>query len=265
LKITEIDFILSTFNKDLYLFLRTLKKHKNLNMKRIFLSFIFISLLISANAQNIQLHYDMGEGRKFFTTTVEMFKPDKFGSTFFFIDMDYGSGGAEGVSLAYWEIARVIKPANLPVGFHAEYNGGMGQFFVDQTALAYTIHGAWLAGLDYSWNAADFSKGFSVKPLYKYIRGKHDAAYQLTGVWYYHFAGNKLSFTGFADFWREDMIHNFATPQQETTKFVLLAEPQLWYNFNPNFAVGSEMEFSNNFGGMKGFNVMPTIGAKVTF
>ncbi len=233
-------------------------------MKRFLLLFVFVITLISVEAQNVQLHYDMGEGRGFFTTTVEMFKPDKFGNTFFFIDMDYGSGGAEGVSLAYWEIARVFKPESSPVGFHAEYNGGMGQFFVDETALAYSINGAWLAGLDYSWNSADFSKGFSIKPLYKYIRGKHNASFQLTGVWYYNFANNKLSFTGFADLWREDF--SFAVGENvEATKYVFLSEPQLWYNFNKNFAVGSEVELSANFGGLKGFNVMPTIGAKVTF
>ncbi len=233
-------------------------------MKRFILLSVFAVILFSVNAQNIQLHYDMGENRGFFTTTVEMFKPDKYGSTFFFIDMDYGSGGVEGVSLAYWEIARVIKPGDSPLGFHGEYNGGMGQFFANETALAYSINSAWLGGLDYSWNAPDFSKGISIKPLYKYIRGKHDASFQLTGVWYYHFAGNKFSFTGFADFWREDFI--FETDENiERTKYVLLAEPQLWYNYNAHFAVGTEVEFSSNFGGMKGFNVMPTIGAKVTF
>lgn len=49
-----------------------------------------MTLLLSsfgALAQNIQLHYDLG--RKGITSTVEMFKPDKGGSTFFFVDLDY--------------------------------------------------------------------------------------------------------------------------------------------------------------------------------
>lgn len=233
-------------------------------MKRVLLVLFFATVFISAKTQNVQLHYDMGKGRSFFTTTVEMFKPDRLGNTFFFIDMDYGSGGVEGVSLAYWEIARVIKPAQLPVGFHLEYNGGMGQFFANEMAHGYSINGAWLAGFDYSWNSPDFSKGFSLKPLYKYIRGKHDASFQLTGVWFYHFANGKLTFNGFADFWREDFIFS-ANGSTETTKFVFLSEPQLWYNFNKHFAAGSEIELSSNFGGLKGFNIMPTIGVKATF
>lgn len=40
-----------------------------------------------SSAQNVQAHYDFG--RKSATTTVEMFRPDGGGSTFFFVDMDY--------------------------------------------------------------------------------------------------------------------------------------------------------------------------------
>ena len=59
--------------------------------------------LYEANAQNVQLHYDMGRGCT--TSTVEMFKADDGGSTFFFVDMDYNPK----VSGAYWEIARELK------------------------------------------------------------------------------------------------------------------------------------------------------------
>ena len=59
-------------------------------------------------AQNLQLHYDFWKGRQYLTSTVEMFKPDKHGSTFFFVDMDYDLSDAK-VKLAYWEIARDLK------------------------------------------------------------------------------------------------------------------------------------------------------------
>lgn len=211
-------------------------------------------------AQNVQLHRDFGKDRDYFTSTVEMFKPDKWGNTFFFIDMNYSDGDVEGVSLAYWEIARVINLGKLPLGFHAEYDGGFGQWKVDSLGGAYQINDAWLAGFDYSWNNQDFSKGISIKALYKYIDGKHDASFQLTAVWYAHFFNRKLSFTGFADFWKEDNI--FGTNE---TDFVFLTEPQLWYNPFEHFSIGSEIEISNNFGGMEGFNVMPTLAVKWTF
>ena len=34
---------------------------------------------------------------------------------------------------------------------------------------------------------------------------------------------------------------------------------------NINLSLGGEVELSNNFGGMDGFNVMPALGAKWTF
>ena len=86
-------------------------------MKRIFSTFCLCVLLAAVSglrAQNIQLHYDFGrslydkdlKGRPLFTSTVEKFQPDAWGSTFFFIDMDYTS---EGVASAYWEISRELK------------------------------------------------------------------------------------------------------------------------------------------------------------
>ncbi len=215
-------------------------------------------------SQNIQLHYDFGKGRKYLTSTVEMFKPDKYGSTFFFIDMDYNPGGTEGIGLAYWEIARAIRFWEKPVAFHIEYNGGLGQINESPQSLAYTINDCWLGGFEFSMDSKDFSKGFTLQTLYKYIRGKQNASFQLTGVWYLNFAKNKFSFTGFADFWREDMTFQISPGSTETTHFIFLAEPQIWYNFTKYLAAGSEVELSNNCVG-KGFRIMPTLGMKATF
>lgn len=81
---------------------------------------------------------------------------------------------------------------------------------------------------------------------------------------------NKVTFSGFADFWREDNVFQIGEttsgdPIFETTKFVFLTEPQLWYNFNKNFAAGGEVEIASNFAGHKGFKVCPTVALKYTF
>jgi hypothetical protein len=229
-------------------------------MKKVLLLLMMLVSGIVLNAQNIQTHYDMGEGRGYLTTTVEMFKPDKTGNTFFFIDFDYGSGGIENSpALAYFEIARCFKLGKSPFSWHAEYNGGFGQFKAGTSAGAYSISNAWLTGLDYSWNAGDFSRGFSLKALYKNIANTADdkpSSFQLTGVWYVNFAKGKMSFTGFADLWKEKSANG---------SMIFLSEPQLWYNASKNFALGTEVELSNNFGGMDGFKMMPTLGAKYTF
>ena len=80
-------------------------------MRRLFVLAALLAIVCYGKAQNVQLHYDFGrslydkdlQGRPLFTSTVEKFHPDTWGSTYFFVDMDYTS---EGVSSAYWEIAR---------------------------------------------------------------------------------------------------------------------------------------------------------------
>lgn len=234
-------------------------------MKKLFTFPILLVIVASLQAQNLQVHYDFGKTRKLVTSTVEMFKPDKWGSTFFFIDMNYDAYNGKTVSLAYWEIARGIKLGKSPFAAHVEYNGGFGQFHSTPFNGAYAINDAWLAGLDYNINDVDFTRGITFQVLYKYIRDKQDASFQLTAVWYLHMLNKKLTFDGFADFWREDntFINNNETVDK--TKYVFLTEPQIWFNATENLSLGSEIEISSNFSGNKGFMVNPTLAGKWKF
>lgn len=225
------------------------------------------SLLLTCTlqAQNIQLHYDFGEDRDYLTSTVEMFRPDAYGSTFFFVDMNYDANGIKGVSESYFEITRSITlDKDLPIGLHVEYNGGEGQFAnAEKEPQAYTISDAYLAGLDFIWNAEDFSKGVTLQTLYKYIRDLEQDSFQITLVWYCHLMEGKVTFNGFADFWGEDVDFNF--DGQVDDDVIFLAEPQIWYNLTDNWAVGSEIEFAYNFAGTEGWKVCPTAAVKATF
>lgn len=237
-------------------------------MKKPVAIFIMLFFVAALQAQNLQVHYDFGKDREYITTTVEMFKPDKWGSTFFFVDMNYDTKLGKSVSLAYWEIARGINLGKSPFAAHVEYNGGFGQFKATPFNGAFAINDAWLAGVDYNINNADFTKGITFQVLYKYIKDKQDASFQLTTVWYMHMLNKKLSFTGFADFWRED--NTFTTTEGNTvaetkTKYVFLTEPQIWFNFTENLSIGSEIEISSNFGGNEGFMINPTLAGKWKF
>ena len=240
-------------------------------MKKILFLFILFIAASALNAQNVQIHYDMGKDRKYLTSTVEMFKPDKWGSTFFFIDMDYGVGDVQGVSLGYFEITRGLKFWKCPFELHVEYNGGFGQTKsadvagVPHSNHAYQINDAWLFGGNYTWNTADFSKIFTLQAMYKNIRGKNDMSFQLTGVWTVQMLKNKVTFSGFADFWREDNNFFLNAPLGTETRFVFLSEPQLWFNFTKNFSLGSEVEVASNFALHKGFKACPTLAAKWNF
>lgn len=217
----------------------------------------------AVNAQNIQLHYDFGhsiydelDDRAKLTTTVEMFRADKWGSTFFFVDMDYAHNE---VASAYWEIARELKFWKAPLSIHVEYDGGLNY-----------IKDSYLGGVTYTYNSKDFSKGFSASAMYKYINGNESKSnFQLTGTWYWNFGDGKFSFSGFADFWREK--HTDINGNKHDFSFI--AEPQLWFNLNAlkgvdkdfNLSVGTEWEISSNFALMDGWYWNPTIAFKWTF
>lgn len=222
-------------------------------------------LPISLMAQNLQVMYDFGNGRKNVTSTLEMFKPDKWGDTFFFVDMEFNGGATKQPSLAYMEIARCLKFWDAPFSAHVEYNGGL----LLSGAAGFPINNAYLAGVDYAWHDKAFSKFLNFKVLYKNIQGKNPASFQLTGVWNLNFLKNKLTVSGFADFWREDNM-NFVNAQGDAiiptnTKFVFITEPQIWYNVSKNLSLGGEIEVASNFGAVDGFKVCPALGAKWNF
>ena len=134
-------------------------------MKKIFALFAVAATALPlattrTEAQNIQIHYDIG--REAVTSTVEMFRPDGGGSTFFFIDFDYTPKACG----AYFEISREIcfwQKSRLDwLSAHIEYNGGL-------STSAGSFNNAWLAGATYSGHSEDFSKTWSLTAAYKAI------------------------------------------------------------------------------------------------
>jgi len=234
-------------------------------MKKLVAILIVLFSITALKAQEIQLLYDFNKDHMYLTSTVQMFKPDKWGTTFFFIDMNYDAKNAKTVSLAYWELARAFNLGDSKFAAHVEYNGGLGQYNTSQGYAGYSINNAWLGGLEYNMHNTDFTKGLSLIAMYKYIKDKNDASFQLTTVWFMHMLNKKISFTGFADFWREDNTFFHEDAPSTETKYVFLTQPQIWYNFTSNISLGSEIDFNYNFGGVEGFSLNPTVAAKWTF
>ena len=236
-------------------------------MKKIMTIALMAVAALSANAQNIQLHYDFGRNiysneeadRQKVTATLEQFKADDWGSWYYFFDVDLTSKTTRSI---YTEISREINLSkNLPLAAHVEYDGGLWHAPAIGNG---SYQQAGLAGIAYNGHNADFSKTWSVQALYKQFfksyEGTHSyASFQLTGVWGLNFLDNKMTFSGFIDFWRGEKANNHGC-------LVILSEPQLWYNVNKHFSVGTEVEFSNNFivnyYNDKTFFVNPTLGVK---
>ncbi len=253
-------------------------------MNKILSIAFFLGGIVSASAQNLQLHYDFGksvyrfgpgsqENRPRLTSTVEMFRPDRWGSTFFFVDMNYGSkSGDGGVLGAYWEISRNLRFWEFPVSVHVEYNGGLD--VEGPEGGSGTYDDAWLAGPEWSCASADLSRTFSLAIMYKAIprNMKNVHNFQITAVWSMMFWKNRLTFCGFADFWMENRPWQLTDASgRDGTDFIFMSEPQIWYNFNTikgmedvGLSIGSEVEISSNFVDA-GFFAIPTLAVKWTF
>lgn len=245
-------------------------------MKKILLSVLFgLGLTLGAVAQtNVQVHYDFGRAlysddqasRPHITTTLEHLSADKWGSTFFFVDVCSNSNG---VQSAYTEIARDFKLGNSPITAHVEYNSGL--IHDNEGNWGSEFNNNYLAGFKYTLHSADFSRGISFTPMYKYIQ-KNDSpnSFQFTTVWWYNFCDGAYTFSGFADIWREDTR---GAGEGSICKFI--TEPQFWVNLNKlvdgfemPISIGTEVEISKGFVNMymeDEFYVNPTLAVKWTF
>lgn len=246
-------------------------------MKKIFSLVLLLAATGYVSAQNVQLHYDLGHtfcsdlsNRPSVTTTVEMFKPDGWGNTFLFIDIDYFGDGVAG---AYWEISREFNVTkNKMFAAHVEYDGGVASSQLNDMSTRFQH--AFLAGAAWNWHSSDFSKTFSLQALYKYhFKGQYAynrpfSSFQATAVWGIDFAHGLCTFSGFADFWYDQNVRG---------NWIFLSEPQFWFNLSAlkgwekvKLSLGSEVELSNNFvwdknGRNDRFYAIPTIAAKWTF
>lgn len=253
-------------------------------MKKTLVSVCFAMLAAGVSAQtNLQMYYDFGEGREYITSTLEMFKSDDWGNTFFFVDYDYNfklrdTDGSEYVAApgnTYFEIERRLNfwsgSVLAPLSLQVEYNGGFGSRGL---LNSYPVTSAWLIGADYLFHSADYSNTLNLQVLYKkYKKDTESIPLQFTVVWGMQnlFGLKGLNFAGFAD-----MCGHKTTWLDEDgpkdTDWTLISEPQLWYNVGQHFGcnnlnIGGEVELGYNFSGNpeSGFKCNPCFGLKWNF
>ncbi len=233
---------------------------------KLLILFVFSVFVTGIQAQNLQLHYDFRKeansegaaGRGYLTSTLEMFKPDKHGSTFWFVDFDYDADKGA-ISLAYFELARDQKIGEFPMLLHLEYNGGL----FHKGDVGGNIGNSYLLGVNRSFKIGELSLGTTL--AYKYIeeQGKKSNI-QLTATWFRVFADGKFTVSGFIDLWTANDYDSAG--KEDGKKLIIITEPQFWYNFNKNISVGTEIEISNNFVfGSDKWEIFPTLGCKWSF
>lgn len=261
--------------------------HPRTLLSALILIALMVFLTPAQAGTNLQVFYDFGsqstacpnQRSNRVTTTLELFYPDNWGNTFAFVDLDFAIHPNDPNNtpfMAYTEIARCLNfwqnTAARDLSIHVEYNGGLGIGKApDNSIYGYGINHAALLGLNYCLYTADYKNIFNLELLYKFIaddfnKFKNLAPIQFTFVWgcddFCTLPG--LRFSGFLDIWGQKL----ATGQS----FVILTEPQLWYNVGrwfkcPNLNIGTEIEFSYNFSGStsQGFMCNPCLGVKWTF
>jgi len=236
----------------------------------ILVSFLLASCFISA--QNFQLHYDFGKDRKFLTATLEMFKPDTLGSTFWFVDFDHNSGfdyELRSMSAAYWEISRefyipgIKKIKGLEnLAFHVEYNDGFAAFHDSDTSksmIAISYNSVFLTGFSYPVRIGNTV--FSTMLLCRLPRGMNTPDIQFTTTWFQPVWKNRILLTGFIDVWSQDKMEN-----REEKEIIVQSEPQIWVMITPKIALGGELEIDKNFPyGPRPWELFPTLGFRWEF
>ena len=240
-------------------------------VRKIVLSFAILCAVSAIQAQNLQLHFDPRNSLygddvapiNYLTATFEMFKPDKWGNTFMFVDFDF-SFDKRNPGLAYAEIAREFKIGDFPLLPHIEYNGGLGLRGLG--GGGFSIPSSYLGGFGYPFKLGNiFMSTYVAYKLNAFQELSHDAQWTLT--WNSTLANGKISLAGFLDLWSEDKSFTEGS-DAKGKKAVLLSEPQFWYNVTSQFAIGTEVELSYNFVNKfteSKFYAIPTIGTKWIF
>lgn len=230
---------------------------------------------LGLDAQNIQLHYDFGryvypttqEGRPYITATIEQKSLDRWGDTFYFVDMNFLDQGAV---QANWKFLRNLRFWKAPISWHVRYDGGLR--FINANlpepmgSRAISMKDAFFTGATYHWRTADRKFILNLTGAYKYIKG-HSQPHNWEGtvVWNYLPGTGLFNLTGFATLWQE-------RDARFGTSLKFMSQPQFWFNLDKlacvpddvRLSIGSEVRISRNIDAPQ-WIVAPTLALRWSF
>ena len=218
-----------------------------------------VSLLFSSPlfSQNLQLHYDLrhtvdpkNNPTNFPTLYFEYFKLQDTGKAdtgkpfikpgSFLVKMEADMlGDQQNIGKGYVQVAQSLRCWKPPVYLSLQYSGGLG--VTDPKQYSYFIVNTFAAGVAYSfqWEKAWFSSILYYQ-VTLYTRPSHDPLYTL--YWWKGFFHYKLEFAGDFSIWTADKDQgDEATSGMRGKRFFFFAEPQIWYDLNKSFALGSKV------------------------
>jgi len=232
--------------------------------------FLLCGLATSAHSQSLQLHYDFRHSmdparnsKDFSSLVFEEWESQDYGSFDFKGQVDF-TGDEGNVGQIYMQAQQSLKFWEPTIFIFLEYSGGVG--VTDPGLFGYHINNAFSAGGSYlfSWEGTWFSPSV----VYKYtvfIKPSHDVMLSL--YWGRNFFDDKISFAGDFEVWGENRNHGDAATIYETGKrTIFYAEPQIWYNLNESFSVGTKVNlYYHVLAYENSFQIYPTAAVSYRF
>jgi len=225
-------------------------------------------------SQTLQLHFDprhsidpKRNSKNFPTLYFEYFKTQDSGKSFikpgsFLLKMQADFlGESQNIGKFYMQVSQSFRFWKPKIFLSLQYSGGLG--ITEPREYSYYILNAFSVSLAYpfKWGSAYLSSVLGYKYI-PYKKPTHDVLYTLywwKGLWNY-----KAEFSGDFSLWTENKNHGDEfTNNLSGKKFSFFAEPQIWYNLNKTFALGTKVNMYYHVlttGNV--YQVYPTIGVR---
>lgn len=204
------------------------------------------------DAQDLQLHYDLrhtvspGANPTNFPTLYFNYWKMRDSGTHWIKPGDFllkteadMQGTGDNIGKFFIQIGQSFRAWTPKIFLQFQYSGGGG--ITQPAEYSYYITNTYQTGVEipYQWKGAYLTTVLDYK-LVAYTKPTNDPIF--TQYWYKGLAHYKLEFIGDFSIWTENKNHgDEATAGLKGKRFFFFAEPQLWYNLNKTFAIGSKL------------------------
>ena len=231
---------------------------------------IFILLLafcIPVFSQSIQLHYDFRHSidpdfntKNYPTIFFEYFNSKDYGSFLAKIQSDF-IGEKNNVGKFFIQVSQSLRFWKPKVFVNIEYSGGLG--IVEPEKYGYYISNAFSLGAAYQFNWDITLLNITANYTYNALNlPSHDflgSLYWWTGFWNY-----KFEFSGDVQVWTQNKNRgDDYTKDLSGKRFSFFGEPQLWFNLNNSFSIGTKTNiYYHVLTNEDIFQIYPTLAVK---
>jgi len=231
------------------------------------ISFISCAPLFS---QSLQVQYDFRHSldpqnnRSNYPSLVyEYFKSVENGSVFVKTQADF-HGERGNIGQFYFQLFREFRFWDPLLSLHLEYNGGLG--IAEGTPYGYYLNNAFLLGgaIPFQWGK-DWQSASLCYRYHDFAKPSHDA--QFSFYWGKNLLRDKFRFSGnFVLFTQNRNRGDAATSHLKGKKIEYWGQPQIWFNPNKTFSIGSQVSlYYHVYSYSESLLVYPAIAVKYQF